>query len=85
MPKLIKFRARYYRTDAGYLCGGGSHWASNEEVDAMMDGRRPFGPNIEYVNTFGARYAQLPNEAWHELMHLKAQAAWDLGCCSGSV
>ncbi|KAK5126885.1 hypothetical protein LTR08_004552 [Meristemomyces frigidus] len=76
---------RYYRTDKGYLCGGGSHWASNHEVDAMMDGRRPFGANIETVNAPGFRYAQPPDEAWHEPMQQSAALAWASRMCTTYV
>ena len=40
----------------GYLCHGNTHFVSHEEVDAMLQGQRPYGPSIETVNSgYGTR------------------------------
>ncbi|KAF2717980.1 hypothetical protein K431DRAFT_142563 [Polychaeton citri CBS 116435] len=39
----------YVRCENGYMCAGHVHFVSDGEVDAMMEGRRPYGPRIENV------------------------------------
>lgn len=63
------FGFKYYRGPDGYLCGGGSHYVSHGDVDAMvMFGRPPF---IEVVNdlAIGCRPIAPPADGWHEPMH----------------
>jgi len=73
---------RYYRGSDGYLCGGGSHFILHEEVDALVAGRRPWGPAIEWVNICvpdpftgmwledpGCKVVAPPEDGWHEPMH----------------
>lgn len=38
----------YYATRQGYLCGGGHHFFSHEDVEAMLKHGRP--PRVEEVN-----------------------------------
>ncbi|EMC99502.1 hypothetical protein BAUCODRAFT_144914 [Baudoinia panamericana UAMH 10762] len=61
----------YYKTQDGYLCGGGSHFVNDAEVDAMLEGRRPHGPIIQFVNLLHDKSTWMapPLEGWHEPFH----------------
>ena len=45
----------YFVVNDGYLCRGTHHFVSHDEVDAMLNGQRPYGPYIEFVNGPGQR------------------------------
>ena len=58
---------KYYRVRDGYLCGGGNHYVSHDDVDAMVTFGMP--PFVESVNSLGCRSIAPPADAWHERMH----------------
>lgn len=41
----------WYAAREGYLCGGGQHFVSHEDVEVMLKTGRE--PRIEHVNTYG--------------------------------
>ena len=58
----------YYRVEDGYLCGGGHHFVSHDDVDAMLTFGIP--PRIEHVNSPLSPVVIFPPSAgWHEPMH----------------
>ena len=59
----------FYRAKTGYLCGGGSHFVSNIDVDNMITHGIP--PYVEIVNMvlYPPRTIAPPADGWHEPMH----------------
>lgn len=62
----------YFKAKGGYLCGGGNHFVLDSEVEAMLMGRRPFGPRIEFSNDIEdpPTWVAPPKDGWDQPFHL---------------
>lgn len=61
---------QYYRVPEGYLCGGGGHFVSHQDVDNMMKyGTQPYIETVNFILKPGNRAIAPPAEGWHEPMH----------------
>lgn len=44
---------RWYPSKYGCSCGGGNHLVPVPEAEALLQGHRPFGPQVELINSMG--------------------------------
>lgn len=63
---------RWYPSEYGYSCGGGNHLVPVPEAEALLQGRRRFGPQVEVINLTGPVVPVMqPDGSWRPQFFFK--------------